>query len=79
MVEEEHFNVSLPQILEMVFLDVHIYIAVFWAGDEEFSDKEAINCLPNILAEPGPEPHQFPCWNRSRSRIKIYIFIISNC
>jgi hypothetical protein len=42
MVDEEHFNVALPQILEMVFLDVHIYIAVFWAGDEEFSDKETI-------------------------------------
>jgi hypothetical protein len=40
LLEEELFNVSLPQILEMIFLDVHVYIAVFWAGDEEFSDKE---------------------------------------
>ncbi len=39
LLEEELFNVSLPQILEMIFLDVHVYIAVFWAGDEEFSDK----------------------------------------
>jgi hypothetical protein len=39
MLEEEQFNVSLPQILEMIFLDVHLYIAVFWAGDQEFCDK----------------------------------------
>jgi hypothetical protein len=39
MLEEEQFNVSLPQILEMIFLDVNLYIAVFWAGDQEFSDK----------------------------------------
>jgi hypothetical protein len=39
MVEEEQFNVSLPQILEMIFLDVNLYIAVFWAGDQEFCDK----------------------------------------
>jgi hypothetical protein len=39
MLEEEQFNVSLPQILEMIFLDVNLYIAVFWAGDQEFCDK----------------------------------------
>ena len=37
--EEEHFNVALPQILQMIFLDIHVYLAVFWAGDEEFYDK----------------------------------------
>jgi hypothetical protein len=42
MLEEEQFNVSLPQILEMIFLDVNLYIAVFWAGDQEFSDKGSI-------------------------------------
>ena len=41
MLEEETFNVSLPQILEMIFLDIHIYIAVFCAGDQEFCDKES--------------------------------------
>ena len=39
MVEEEYFNVALPQILEMVFLDVDHYVAVFWSGDEEFVDR----------------------------------------
>ena len=39
LVEEEHFNVALPQILQMIFLDIHVYLAVFWAGDEEFYDK----------------------------------------
>jgi hypothetical protein len=42
MLEEEQFNVSLPQILEMIFLDVNLYIAVFWAGDQEFCDKGTI-------------------------------------
>ena len=30
MLEEEYFNVSLPQILEMIFLDIDHYIAIFW-------------------------------------------------
>ena len=39
MVEEEYFNVALPTILDMIFLDIDHYIAVFWSGDEEFLDR----------------------------------------
>ena len=30
---------ALPVILEMIFLDVDKYIAVFWSGDFEYLDK----------------------------------------
>ena len=30
---------ALPVILEMIFLDVDKYIAVFWSGDYEYLDK----------------------------------------
>ena len=39
MLEEEYFNVALPVILEMVFLDLDNYVAVFWSGDFEYVDK----------------------------------------
>ena len=37
--EEEYFSVALPVILDMVFLDVDTYIAIFWSGDFEYEDK----------------------------------------
>ena len=30
---------ALPVILEMIFLDVDKYIAIFWSGDFEYLDK----------------------------------------
>ena len=30
---------ALPVILEMIFLDVDKYIAVFWSGDFDYLDK----------------------------------------
>ena len=39
LIEEEYFHVALPVILEMIFLDVDKYIAVFWSGDFEYLDK----------------------------------------
>ena len=37
--QEEYFHVSLPVILEMIFIDVDTYIAIFWSGDFEYVDK----------------------------------------
>ena len=39
LIEEEYFHVALPVILEMIFLDVDKYIAVFWSGDFDYLDK----------------------------------------
>ena len=37
--EEEYFHVALPVILEMIFLDIDRYVAVFWSGDFEYQDR----------------------------------------
>ena len=39
MLEEEYFNVALPVILEMIFIDVDTYIGIFWSGDYDYTDK----------------------------------------
>ena len=36
---EEHFTVDLPIILEMRFVSSDFYVAVFWTGDYEYTDR----------------------------------------
>ena len=36
---EEHFTVDLPIILEMRFISSDFYVAVFWTGDFEYTDR----------------------------------------
>ena len=39
VLQEEYFQVALPVILEMIFLDTDTYIAVFWSGDFDYLDR----------------------------------------
>ena len=42
MIEEQYSNVAFPVILEVVFLDLYNYVAVYWTGDLEYIDKNYI-------------------------------------
>ena len=42
MLEEQYFNVAFLVILEVVFLDLYNYVAVYWTGDLEYIDKNYI-------------------------------------